>query len=115
MRPVKQEEPTSDDDDVEEQADDNDDDDTLDTRCGFGVCRKIEFLNKYLANKNTFIFVYGVLGCVYGSTYAYSNSTLSTIEKRYKIPSKVTGIDNSIFFSLKCMCIPSCWNLIRKI
>jgi Organic Anion Transporter Polypeptide (OATP) family len=92
MRPVKQEEPTSD-EDVEEQgdADDNGDDDNLDTSCGFGVCRKIEFFNKYLANKNTFIFVYGVLGCIYGSTYAYSNSTLSTIEKRYKIPSKVTG------------------------
>jgi hypothetical protein len=90
MQPVKQEEPMSD-EDVEADADVNADDDHLDTSCGFGVCRKIEFFNKYLANKNTFIFVYGVLGCIYGSTYAYSNSTLSTIEKRYKIPSKVTG------------------------
>jgi solute carrier organic anion transporter family, member 5A len=91
MQQVKQEEPSADEEDIEEQEVDDEDDD-LDTSCGFGPCKKIGFLNKYFANKDTFIFVYGVLGCVYGSTYAYSNATLSTIEKRFKIPSKVTGI-----------------------
>jgi hypothetical protein len=81
MTPVKQ-------NDISDTEDD--DIDNYDTECGIGPCRKIKFF-RYFANKNVYIFVYGILGCVYGSTYAYSNSTISTIEKRFKIPSKITG------------------------
>jgi len=100
VQPVNQEE---DEEDVEGQEEEDDDDD-VDTSCGIGPCTRLRFLSKYFANKNTFIFVYGVLGCIYGSTYAYSNATLSTIEKRFKIPSKVTGTVKTIL----CMLITSC-------
>lgn len=32
------------------------------------------------------------MGCIISATYAYFNGTITTIEKRYKIPSKNTGI-----------------------
>jgi hypothetical protein len=37
-------------------------------------------------------FFYGLAGSVFGATYAYFNGTITTIEKRYKIPSQNTGI-----------------------
>lgn len=43
------------------------------------------------ANKKAYVFVYGVSGCVFSATYAYFNSTITTLEKRYKIPSKTVG------------------------
>lgn len=45
-----------------------------------------------LANKKVYVLLYGIIGCVYGSSYAYFNGTITTLEKRYKIPSRNTGI-----------------------
>lgn len=67
-----------------------DEDEEFGTECGIGYCKKISWLQR-LANKTVYVIVYGVLGCIFSASYAYSNSTISTIEKRYKIPSKVTG------------------------
>lgn len=36
--------------------------------------------------------LYGLVGCIISATYAYFNGTITTIEKRYKIPSRNTGI-----------------------
>lgn len=44
------------------------------------------------ANKKMYVLLYGVTGCILGATYAYSNATLTTLEKRYRIPSRNTGI-----------------------
>lgn len=44
------------------------------------------------ANKKVYVLLYGVVGCIFSATYAYFNGTITTIEKRYKIPSKNTGI-----------------------
>lgn len=38
-----------------------------------------------------YVLLYGVTGCLLGATYAYFNATLTTIEKRYRIPSRNTG------------------------
>lgn len=34
---------------------------------------------------------YGIVGSIFAATYAYFNGTITTIEKRYKIPSRNTG------------------------
>lgn len=39
-----------------------------------------------------YVFLYGIIGCVFSATYAYFNGTITTLEKRYKIPSRNTGI-----------------------
>ncbi|EDS45572.1 organic anion transporter [Culex quinquefasciatus] len=63
---------------------------TKDTTCGFWIF-KGEFLQRF-ANKKAYVFLYGVVGCVFSATYAYFNGTITTLEKRYKIPSRNTGI-----------------------
>ncbi|XP_051170811.1 solute carrier organic anion transporter family member 74D [Leptopilina boulardi] len=63
---------------------------TEETSCGIG-CFRGPFLQKF-ANKKAYVFLYGVLGCIFGASYAYFNGTITTIEKRFKIPSKTTGI-----------------------
>lgn len=63
---------------------------TDDTMCGIGALRG-RFIQK-LANKKVYVFFYGLAGSVFGATYAYFNGTITTIEKRYKIPSQNTGI-----------------------
>ncbi|XP_065078887.1 solute carrier organic anion transporter family member 74D-like [Ochlerotatus camptorhynchus] len=63
---------------------------TQDTTCGFWIF-KGPFLQKF-ANKKAYVFLYGVVGCIFSATYAYFNGTITTLEKRYKIPSKNTGI-----------------------
>jgi len=37
-------------------------------------------------------FFYGIAGSIFGATYAYFNGTITTIEKRYRIPSRNSGI-----------------------
>ncbi|XP_067632743.1 solute carrier organic anion transporter family member 74D-like isoform X2 [Eurosta solidaginis] len=44
------------------------------------------------ANQTAYVVLYGMVGCVFSMTYAYFNGTITTIEKRFKIPSKNTGI-----------------------
>ncbi|XP_034248106.1 solute carrier organic anion transporter family member 74D isoform X2 [Thrips palmi] len=48
-------------------------------------------LNRF-ATSRTFLVVYGLLGTVQAMAYVYFISTLTTLEKRFKIPSKTTGI-----------------------
>ncbi|XP_074101813.1 organic anion transporting polypeptide 58Dc [Cotesia typhae] len=63
---------------------------TDDTSCGIWFFRGPN-LQKF-ANKNAYVFLYGVLGCIFSASYAYFNGTITTIEKRFKIPSKTTGL-----------------------
>ncbi|XP_058460413.1 solute carrier organic anion transporter family member 74D-like [Malaya genurostris] len=61
-----------------------------DTTCGFWILK-----GKYLqifANKRSFVFLNGVIGCLVTGSYSYFSGTISTIEKRFKIPSRNTGI-----------------------
>lgn len=62
---------------------------TEDTTCGIwflkGPC-----LQRF-ANKKAYVFLYGLLGCVFSAAYAYFNGTITTLEKRFKIPSRTTG------------------------
>lgn len=50
------------------------------------------FLNNRFANKKVYVFLYGLIGCIFSATYAYFNGIITTLEKRYKIPSRNTGI-----------------------
>lgn len=62
---------------------------TEETTCGIW-CFKGPNLQRF-ANKKAYVFLYGVLGCIFSASYAYFNGTITTIEKRFKIPSKTTG------------------------
>lgn len=44
-----------------------------------------------MISTTTFSFFYGIVGSIFSATYAYFNGTITTIEKRYKIPSRNTG------------------------
>ncbi|XP_055379740.1 solute carrier organic anion transporter family member 74D-like isoform X2 [Condylostylus longicornis] len=61
-----------------------------DTTCGFWIF-KGSFLQRF-ANKKAYVIIYGIVGLIFSMTYAYFNGTITTIEKRFKIPSKSTGI-----------------------
>ncbi|KAG4066811.1 hypothetical protein HA402_012878 [Bradysia odoriphaga] len=50
-----------------------------------------EWLQKF-ANVKIFLIIYGLLGTTQGMAFYYFNVTLTTIEKRFKIPSGTTGI-----------------------
>uniref|UniRef100_A0A182UP32 Solute carrier organic anion transporter family member n=1 Tax=Anopheles merus TaxID=30066 RepID=A0A182UP32_ANOME len=63
---------------------------TKDTSCGFWMFQG-PMLQRF-ANKKVYVFMYGVVGCIFSATYAYFNGTITTLEKRYKIPSKNTGV-----------------------
>lgn len=39
-----------------------------------------------------YVFIFGITGCLMSATYAYFNATITTLEKRYKIPSRNTGL-----------------------
>ncbi|XP_047001250.1 solute carrier organic anion transporter family member 74D-like [Schistocerca americana] len=63
---------------------------TDDTTCGYGPLRSA-FLQKF-ANKKAFVFLNGIVGCILSATFAYYNGTITTLEKRFKIPSRNIGI-----------------------
>lgn len=44
------------------------------------------------ATKKTFIIIYGLLGCVQAMSFVYFVVSLTTLEKRFQIPSSTTGI-----------------------
>lgn len=53
----------------------------------------IKIINDFrFANKKAYVALYGIVGSIVGATYAYFSGTITTIEKRYKIPSKNTGV-----------------------
>ncbi|XP_059613445.1 solute carrier organic anion transporter family member 74D [Phlebotomus argentipes] len=60
------------------------------TECGVGLWRP-QWLQRF-ANTRTFIVVYGFLGTTQAMCYMYFVITLTTIERRFKIPSHTTGI-----------------------
>ncbi|XP_034670644.1 solute carrier organic anion transporter family member 74D-like, partial [Drosophila subobscura] len=39
-----------------------------------------------------YMVIYGIAGCFLSIAFSYSNGTLTTLEKRYKIPTKITGV-----------------------
>lgn len=47
------------------------------------------------ATSRTFLVVYGLLGTVQAMAYVYFISTLTTLEKRFKIPSRTTGTSDA--------------------
>ncbi|XP_005176681.1 solute carrier organic anion transporter family member 74D [Musca domestica] len=63
---------------------------TDDMTCGFWIL-KGKFLQRF-ANQTSYVILYGLVGCIFSMTYAYFNGTITTIEKRFKIPSKNTGL-----------------------
>lgn len=63
---------------------------TDDLTCGFWIFKGRFF--QMFANQTAYVCLYGLVGCVFSMTYAYFNGTITTIEKRFKIPSKNTGI-----------------------
>ena len=63
---------------------------TDETSCGIWCIRGLTL--QRFANKKAYVFLYGVLGCIFSASYAYFNGTITTIEKRFKIPSKTTGL-----------------------
>ncbi|KAH8401560.1 hypothetical protein KR009_006472, partial [Drosophila setifemur] len=44
------------------------------------------------ATEKMYVVLYGIAGCVLAMTFAYFNGTITTLEKRYKIPTKISGI-----------------------
>jgi hypothetical protein len=67
------------------QDDEQADEDIEETECG------VKPSLSSFTNGSVYIIVYAMLDCFYGSTYTYANSTISTIEKRFKIPTTLTG------------------------
>ncbi|CRL05057.1 CLUMA_CG018209, isoform A, partial [Clunio marinus] len=63
---------------------------TTDTSCGIGFLRS-PTLQRF-ANKKFLVGLYGVLSLVFASAGSYFNGTITTIEKRFEIPSKNIGI-----------------------
>ncbi|XP_065345657.1 solute carrier organic anion transporter family member 74D-like [Cloeon dipterum] len=60
------------------------------TSCGWWFCRP-RWLQGFATTK-TFLVVFGLLGTVQTMSYVYFVATLTTMERRFKIPSKTTGL-----------------------
>lgn len=63
---------------------------TEETTCGFWIF-KSDFFQRF-ANKKMFVFIFAMAGCIFSSTFTYTNGCITTMEKRFKFSSKVTGI-----------------------
>ena len=59
--------------------------------CGLGPCFRPAWLQRF-ATPRFFLIVYGLLGTIQAMAYIYFVATLTTLEKRFKIPSKTTGL-----------------------
>lgn len=57
--------------------------------CGIS-CWHPKWLQRF-SNAKTFLIVYGLLGTIQAMASLYFIVTLTTVEKRFKIPSYVTG------------------------
>lgn len=51
--------------------------------------------NSWLINRKTYTCLFGAAGCIYSASFRYFNGTITTMEKRFKIPSRNTGIISS--------------------
>ncbi|XP_064548299.1 solute carrier organic anion transporter family member 74D-like [Drosophila montana] len=65
-------------------------DDSKDITCGFWIFRG-PFLQS-CATEAMYVTIYGIAGCFMAMCFAYFNGTITTLEKRYKIPTKTLGI-----------------------
>ncbi|KAL5284831.1 hypothetical protein ACFFRR_006883 [Megaselia abdita] len=77
---------------------------TEDTTCGYGF-----FQSKHLqrfANIKSFVVLFGVVGSIFSMTNSYFNGILTTVEKRFKIPSKNIGV---IMVGLDCTNLLASW------
>lgn len=64
--------------------------------CGFASWHP-ECLQKF-ANAKSYMIVYGLLGTTQAMAFLYFVVTLTTIEKRFKIPSGTTGSTDKHYF-----------------
>lgn len=76
-----------------------------DTVCGFWLF-KPKWLQVF-ASKKTYVFVYGMLGLIQFMLSSYFNGTLTTMEKRFKFSSQMSGLLNVE----KIITIPTNYNL----
>nr|CAD7602918.1 unnamed protein product [Timema genevievae] len=67
---------------------------TEDTTCGIGVFRGPWF--QKFSNEKAYVCIYGFLGCMFSACFSYFNGTITTIEKRFRIPSKISGEDSGL-------------------
>lgn len=56
-----------------------------DTKCGVGFFQKF-------ASKKSFVLIFSLIASAYSGTYSYTMGTITTLEKRYKIPSRYSGM-----------------------
>nr|CAD7432302.1 unnamed protein product [Timema monikensis] len=63
---------------------------TEDTTCGIGVFRGPWF--QKFSNEKAYVCIYGFLGCMFSACFSYFNGTITTVEKRFKIPSRISGM-----------------------
>lgn len=63
---------------------------TEDTKCGYGFFQ-LKCLQRF-ANIRSFVLLYGLVGSVFSMTSSYFNGILTTVEKRFKIPSRNIGV-----------------------
>lgn len=66
--------------------------------CGISCCHS-QWLRRF-ANTRWFMIVYGLLGTIQATSYLYFVITLTTIEKRFKIPSQTTGYNDTFIYLL---------------
>lgn len=57
--------------------------------CGLGCIRAV-WMQRF-ATVKSFITVYSILGMIQSMSYVYFSVTLTTLEKRFKIPGKTLG------------------------
>lgn len=67
----------------------------MENACGISIF-KPKWLKKFATIKS-FMAVYGLLGTIQAMAFVYLVVTLTTIEKRFKIPSKTTGKFTKIY------------------
>ncbi|XP_017835385.1 solute carrier organic anion transporter family member 74D [Drosophila busckii] len=58
--------------------------------CGFWFLRGPQL--QRFATENVYVVVYGIAGCLITMAYSYFTGTITTLEKRYKIPSQVSAV-----------------------
>lgn len=76
-----------------------------DTQCGY-LCFQNITLFKRFNNVSSFVVLYGIVGCMITMTYSYFNGVLTTIEKRFKIPSRNMGV---IYTGADIMSVCASW------
>ncbi|XP_001975178.3 solute carrier organic anion transporter family member 5A1 [Drosophila erecta] len=63
---------------------------SADTTCGFSIFRG-PALQRF-ATAHMFVIVYGIAGCFLAMAFSYFTGTITTMEKRFSIPTKISGL-----------------------